>query len=401
MAASADLPPASVWSVRVDSAAHARAMMVRLGAHPGGVAIMAAKYTARALYVKNLSAVAANILKQEALAAGAEAAVHWGVIDHSVAHSDALLFGTAASLTVLARKLAMQQFGLAAAAAHMAEAVAGWDRPWALELKGREYDLGTPMVVGILNVTPDSFADGGRYLEPGQALARAKAIVEAGAAVVEVGGESTRPGSAYVGEEEELARVMPVVEALAADVPVAVDTRKAAVARRAAAAGAAMINDVTAGRDDPDVAAACAEYGLPLVLMHMRGTPADMQREPRYDDVVGEVREFLAERAAWAERYGVKQIVVDPGIGFGKTLEHNLALLHNVPALADLGFPVMIGHSRKRFIGELTGEEPAGRLAGSLGAALEAARRGAHLLRVHDPKETVQALRVAAAVING
>jgi dihydropteroate synthase len=201
-----------------------------------------------------------------------------------------------------------------------------------------------------------------------------------------------------VDEGEELRRVMPAVEALAAGVPVSIDTRKAAVARAAARAGAAMVNDVSAGRDEPAVAAVCAEYGLPLVLMHMKGTPATMQLEPHYDDVVAEVRDFLGARAAWALEQGVKEVVVDPGIGFGKTLEHNLTLLRNIPALRDLGLPVMVGHSRKRFLGALTGEEVEGRLAGSLATALEAARRGARILRVHDVKETAEALKVARAI---
>ena len=186
---------------------------------------------------------------------------------------------------------------------------------------------------------------------------------------------------------------------MAGEGPVSVDTRKAAVARKCARAGAAMINDVSAGRDDPAIAAVCAEFGLPYVIMHMKGTPADMQLEPRYDDVVREVRDFLAARAEWATEQGVAEVVVDPGIGFGKTLEHTLALLNNVPALADLGYPVMVGHSRKSFIGDLTGAEVDGRLAGSLAAALVAARRGAHILRVHDVAATVQALAVASAVI--
>lgn len=392
--------PLSVRSLNFDSPAPARELMAAIGVHPRGVDIMAAKLTARAIYVKNVKAVAANILKQEALSAGAEAAVHRHVITCRVARSDALLFGTAAALEDVARKLVGQDFGLDALAKEISRVLATWDATPSLELKGRTYSLERPLIMGILNVTPDSFSDGGEFDTPRAAIARARELLEQGAAVVDVGGESTRPGAAYVSADEELKRVMPVVEALAPEHPVSVDTRKAAVAGKCAEAGAAMINDVSAGRDDPAVAEVCAEFGVPYVVMHMKGTPADMQLEPRYDDVVGEVRDFLAERAAWAKARGVEQVIVDPGIGFGKTLEHNLALINNVPALADLGYPVMVGHSRKSFIGKLTGAEVDGRLAGSLAAALVAARRGAHILRVHDVAATAQALTVTAAVLS-
>ncbi len=396
-----DDEPASVRSKFFDTPAQARAVMAALGVHPGGVAAMSPKFTGRALYVKNLSAAAANVLKQEALAAGADAAVHRHVITCRVAHSDALLLGTAAQLAVLAAKLDGQDFGLTPLGDEISRAVSSWDRVPTLTLRGTTFELSSPLVMGILNVTPDSFSDGGRYAAADAALERAREMFAAGAAVVDIGGESTRPGASYVSLEEELARVMPLVEALAPEHLVSVDTRKAEVARRAAAAGAAMINDVSAARDEPAVAAVCAEYGLPLVLMHMKGAPAVMQDEPRYNDCVAEVRDFLAERATWARAQGVPQVVVDPGIGFGKTLAHNLTLLNNIPALADLGFPVMVGHSRKSFLGELTGAEVDGRLAGSLAAALCAARRGAHLLRVHDVAATAQALEVKEAIVGG
>ncbi len=391
--------PLSVRSVYFDSPAQARELMVAVGVAPRGADIMAAKFTSRAFYVTNLRPAAANIVKQVALSSGAEAAVHREVVTCRVARSDAILFGTAQQLSSVGRKLTGQDFGLDALGRSISRLVASWEAVPELTINGKRRRLGKPLLVGVLNVTPDSFSDGGEFNSPQAALARARELCEEGADVVDVGGESTRPGAAYVSADEELRRVMPVVEAVAADYPVSVDTRKAAVARKCAEAGAAMINDVSAGRDDPAVAAVCAEFGLPYVVMHMKGTPADMQQDPRYDDVVAEVRDFLAARAAWAEGEGVKEVVVDPGIGFGKTLEHNLALINNVPALADLGRPVMIGHSRKSFIGKLTGAAVDGRLAGSVAAALVAARRGAHLLRVHDVAATAQALAVAAAVV--
>jgi dihydropteroate synthase len=390
----------TVRSVWFDSPAQARALMAEIGVAPAGVDIMAAKFSARAVRITNIHPAAANIVKQVALSSGAEAAVHREAVTCRVPQSDALLFGTPAELELLARKLDGQAFGLTELGAGINRAVTSWEAVPEFALRGETIRLDRPLLMGIVNVTPDSFSDGGRFDGPAEAAAYARKLREEGADIVDVGGESSRPGSAYVSEEEELGRVLPVVEAVAGDFPVSVDTRKAVVARRAAAAGAAMVNDISAGGDDPAIAQVCAEFTLPYVVMHMRGTPADMQDDPSYGDVVAEVRDFLASRAEWARAQGVTQVLIDPGVGFGKTLEHNLALINNIPALADLGYPVVIGHSRKSFIGKLTGAAADGRLGGSLGAALAAAGRGAHVLRVHDVAETAQALKVSREIRN-
>ena len=257
--------------------------------------------------------------------------------------------------------------------------------------------------MGILNVTPDSFSDGGRFASLDHALARAELMVAEGADILDVGGESTRPGAAPVGEAEELARVIPVVEALAArgGAPVSIDTRRGAVARAAVAAGAAMWNDVSALTGDGCLAAA-ADLGCDVVLMHMQGEPATMQRDPRYGDVVGEVTAWLAGRAEAAVAAGVarERVWLDPGIGFGKTLAHNLALLASLDRLVAVGFPVLLGASRKGTIRKIdpTATDPLDRLGGSLAIALAAARAGCAMLRVHDVRETVQALSVMAAI---
>ena len=265
--------------------------------------------------------------------------------------------------------------------------------------------LGGPYVVGILNITPDSFSDGGEHMTA--ATPRALAMLEAGADIVDIGGESTRPGAAPVCEEEEIARVVPAVSALraASNAPISIDTMKPAVARAAFAAGATMWNDVAALRA-PGALDTAAALGAPVVLMHMQGEPRSMQDAPQYADVVAEVIEFLQERVTMATRRGVERIIVDPGIGFGKTLDHNLALLRAVPRLrAELGRPVLIGASRKRFIQALdvgASDARRGRLGGSLAAALMAAEGGAEFVRVHDVAETVQALKVwrAAAAVS-
>jgi dihydropteroate synthase len=260
--------------------------------------------------------------------------------------------------------------------------------------------LDAPVVMGVLNVTPDSFSDGGRYADMEAAVARGLEIADEGAAIVDVGGESTRPGSAPVATDEELRRVIPVIERLAdvLAIPVSVDTRKPGVMRRAIAAGAAMVNDVGA-LSAPGAIEAVADGAAAACLMHMQGEPKSMQDAPRYRDVVGEVRAFLAGRAAACESGGIPRgrLVVDPGFGFGKTLEHNLALLAGLPAIAADGLPVLAGLSRKRMIGALTGRPDGGRLAGSLAAAALAAQSGARIIRAHDVRETVDALRVVAA----
>ena len=262
--------------------------------------------------------------------------------------------------------------------------------------------LDRPLVMGIVNVTPDSFSDGGLHDDPLSALEHGRVLAAAGAGILDIGGESTRPGSDPVSTEEETARVVPVVGALThgLDTPLSVDTRRPEVAAACVREGASIINDVSGFRDPAmmEVAAGC-DAGL--VVMHMLGEPRTMQDDPHYDDVVREVCDYLLRRANELERAGVvsERIALDPGIGFGKTLAHNLEILRRLEEFVALGYPVVVGASRKRFIGEVTGEaEPARRVAGSVAAALWAASRGAHILRVHDVAETVQALRVTGAI---
>jgi len=261
---------------------------------------------------------------------------------------------------------------------------------------------GRAVVMGILNVTPDSFSDGGRFFDPASAVARALRMVAEGADVIDVGAESTRPGSDRIPAAEQIARLEPVLPDVARmGVAVSIDTTLAEVARFALDAGAAIVNDVSAARDDPKLLRLAAERGAAVVLMHMLGQPKSMQQDPRYDDVVAEVRQFLADRLTAAEAAGVRRdrCIVDPGIGFGKGLRHNLALLRGAGALAELGVPVLYGPSRKRFIGELTGQgDTDRRLGGTIAACLAAFAGGATIFRVHDVAEVVQALAVAAAV---
>ncbi len=262
--------------------------------------------------------------------------------------------------------------------------------------------LERPLIMGVLNVTPDSFSDGGRFLQPDQAIARAQAMVQEGADILDVGGESTRPGAAELTVQEEADRVLPVVAALRElDVPISVDTRKPELMHQALAAGADMINDIRALRA-PGALAAVAAARCAVCLMHMQGEPGTMQQAPVYDDVVAEVAAFLADRVAACEAAGIarERLVVDPGFGFGKTLAHNLELLRALPLLAAGGVPVLAGLSRKSMLGRITGRDAGGRLAASVAAAMLAVDRGAAIVRVHDVAATRDALRVRQAVLD-
>ena len=256
-----------------------------------------------------------------------------------------------------------------------------------------------PSVMGVLNVTPDSFSDGGVHLDPEVAAAAARRMVEDGAAIVDVGGESTRPGSDGVSIEEELARVVPVLDRLGGEIPLSIDTTKAEVARAALERGAILVNDVTALRGDPELAGVVADAGAYLCLMHMRGEPRTMQHAPRYTDVASEVASFLEARLAFAVAAGIaeERICLDPGVGFGKTVEHNLELVRRLDVLLALGRPVLVGYSRKSSLKKLTGSDDL--LGASIAAAVAAFERGASILRVHDVRPTVDALTVAGAIV--
>jgi len=270
----------------------------------------------------------------------------------------------------------------------------------ALDLSARTH------VMGILNITPDSFSDGGKFLDPVRAEARALEMIEEGADIIDIGGESTRPGAEPVSVEEELGRVIPVIEHLAPriDVPISIDTYKAVVAREALRAGARIVNDISGLRFDPEMADVVAAGGAAVVLMHIKGRPRDMQKNPVYEDLLGEIADYLSESISIAERAGVSpdRIVVDPGIGFGKTFDHNLEIIRRLGELDRLGKPVLVGPSRKAFVGKILGDlPPEERVEGTAAVVALAIASGAHIVRVHDVKTMVRVARVADAVRRG
>lgn len=271
--------------------------------------------------------------------------------------------------------------------------------------KNKTIPLGPrPLVMGILNVTPDSFSDGGRFTQEEALSAQIRAMLDNGVDIIDVGGESTRPYAEPVPEDEELRRVLPAIACIRAmhrSIPVSIDTTKAAVARQALEAGADIINDVSGLRFDPEMIRIAVAHGAPVILMHMRKTPKDMQDQPVYDDVVQEITDFLSERISWAVGQGLdkERIIVDPGLGFGKTVEHNLTILKHLSVFKKLGCPLLVGHSRKAFIGKLLGLETRDRDLATALISSYCATQGADILRVHDVKSTMQAVRLHAAIV--
>lgn len=381
----------------------AAGLMRRLGVADEGIELMASRSTGLMVRVNGVDARSAAVIKQEMLFLGGDAALP-APLYAMEGSGDLLLLGTPEQLAGIGDRLGLHQGALAARGAEISQA---WENYRSgLEGRGRlPHPFGDGLaVMGILNVTPDSFHDGGRFLSPSSAVRQAQQMIEEGADIIDVGGESTRPGAGRVSEREELERVIPVIEAVSAlGVPVSIDTYKEAVAREALAHGAQVINDITALDGDGKMASLASREGCVVCLMHMQGTPTDMQKNPYYEDVVDEVYSFLKQRIDWAVARGIvrEKIIIDPGIGFGKNLQHNLALLGRLDSFLSLGCPLLLGVSRKSFIGMITGAESEDRLAGTLAANVLSYRRGARIFRVHDVAENRQALDLTAAIGGG
>ncbi|MCC6501560.1 MAG: dihydropteroate synthase [Deltaproteobacteria bacterium] len=378
--------------------------MDRIGVDPSGAAIMAPKQFHYNLKLEGLKPAQANILKQDMLSIGGEAAVARGAASCSVSSSGAIVSGTLRQFEVLIEKLKGQSLGLSGISDAMRAAIDNRGRStYELKGAGRSFTIGPrPLIMGILNVTPDSFSDGGRFLDPAEAVERALEMASDGADWIDVGGESTRPGAQEVPADEEIRRVVPVIESLSKHgLTVSIDTMKASVAESAIGAGAAIVNDVSALSADERMASVVAGSGVPVILMHMRGTPGTMQLDTTYADLMSEVYGYLHSRVEFAASQGIdpERIIVDPGLGFGKSVEGNFEILSRLREFKSLGRPVLAGPSRKSFIGRTTGAAaPGDRLAGTIAACALAVANGAAILRVHDVKEARMAALVAAAV---
>jgi dihydropteroate synthase len=350
----------------------------------------------------------ANIIKQEMLALGGDAAIARGSVSCSVAASDVLIMGTLKQINRLKEKLKNQPFGLGVLAEELSKILQNlYSEKFVLKTSQREIVLGErTLIMGILNATPDSFSDGGLFNDERRAVDHALKMREEGADIIDIGGESTRPGSRSVPTKVELKRVLPVIEHLKTkvkvDVPISIDTKKAEVARRAVEAGAEIVNDVSAMNADRNMAAVVFETNAAVILMHMKGKPCNMQKgDLRYHDLMGDIARDLQQSVNKALQAGIgeNRIVIDPGIGFGKTPEDNLRIIKNLAQLKVLGMPLLIGTSRKSFIGRITGEEPRERLEGTTATVAAAIMNGCHIVRVHDVATMKKVAAVTDAIV--
>lgn len=376
-----------------------REELAKIGADSAGATLMEAKALHRLIKIYDLSPKQANIIKQEMLGKGGDAAVTRGTVDSSVDKTDVLMMGTEKQYRAVIKKLRMQPFGLGRLAGQLEEVLNNLRgrKPRALECRGKKITLGErTLVMGILNITPDSFSDGGKYRDFETALAHARRMESEGADIIDVGGESTRPSYAPVRLEEELERVLPVLRALVREVnvPVSIDTTKAEVARRALEEGVHLVNDQWALRADPAMAPLCAEYDVPLVMMHN-------QRGTEYRDLMGDMVRYFEESIEAAVSAGVPRdnIIIDPGIGFGKTVEQNIEVMCRMRELDCLGLPVLLGTSRKSLIGKTLNLPPEQRIEGTGATVALGIVNGADIVRVHDVKEMVRVARMTDAMV--
>ncbi len=390
--------------VKVDSEAEIKKELSRIKVDAPGIEIMSRKGIFRAIKVEALDIKAALILKQEMLARGGEAAISRGTFTLKEKKTDLLLLGTLTQLENLCEKLSGQYFNLPTLALEIKNALKNFANfPSPLKGKGFKFDFSKKTyIMGILNVTPDSFSDGGKFFSKNLAIEHGLEMAEEGADIIDVGGESTRPGSEPISLDEELNRVIPVIEGIrkSKKIPISIDTYKPEVAKAALEAGASMINDIY-GLRFPRMLELVAEEGVPIVIMHMKGTPKDMQQNPVYEDVISEIYRFLSDQVKKATDGGVRKesIIIDPGIGFGKTKEHNLELIRRLSEFKSLGQPILVGPSRKSFIGFTLNLPVEERLEGTIAVSTLAIWEGANILRLHDVKEGVRAARMADAIL--
>ncbi len=380
-----------------------------IGATSAGSHIMINKIFPVSLKVRDINPLAANILKQEMLARGGDVVTSRDSLMVAGGRTDIIIQGTSKSIRNLIEKIRKQPFDLKALSGNLEKYLDRLDE----NKKQKELDIGKKkfnlekdiLVMGILNVTPDSFYDGGYYFKKDKALNRAEAIVKEGAHIIDVGGMSTRPGSLPVSLKQEIERIIPIIEYIGKNhnILISADTYRSEVAGRAIDAGAHIINDISGLSMDEGMAGVVAKSGVSVVIMHIKGTPENMQKNPEYENVIDEIYDYLEDRADTAINSGIKRekIIVDPGIGFGKTTEHNVEILNKINEFKMMGYPLLIGASRKSFIGNILDLPAEERLEGSLAASVCSVIGGANILRAHDVKETIRAVKIAESIING
>ncbi|MDI7259507.1 MAG: dihydropteroate synthase [Thermodesulfobacteriota bacterium] len=377
--------------------------MGRVGVDATGIKSMKGKALLYNLKVEGIDPRTANILKLEMLSLGGDAALDRGGLDCSIEKTDTLLMGTQKQFENLSLKFDSYP-NLQSLGQSLKQTLKNiFKTHFPLRLRKQTFTLGKrTLLMGVLNITPDSFSDGGLYFDKEKAIAHGVRMAEEGADIIDIGGESTRPGSKPLEMEEELRRIIPVIESLTkeVDVPISIDTYKSAVAQRAIEAGAEMINDISGLHFDPDLALIAVREDIPIVLMHIRGTPETMQKDVYYESLFSEIIQYLKESIQRAESVGVnpEQVIIDPGIGFGKTLEDNLLIIKNLSEFRVLGKPILLGTSRKTFIGKILNADPGQRLEGTLSSIAIAVLNGAHIIRCHDVLQAKKTIAVADAI---
>ncbi|MVT13387.1 MAG: dihydropteroate synthase [Euryarchaeota archaeon] len=375
--------------------------MKRIGVAKEGQEIMENKAKFFILKLENIPIKDAIILKQESLSLGMDCAVSWNVVSLKTEKTDALLFGTKKQFDFLSKKMFVQPFNGREISEEINEAISNFENDhYVWRFRDDSLDLSKVRIMGILNVTPDSFSDGGMYMKRERALEHAKKMVEEGADIIDIGAESTRPGSRPIDSKEEISRLSPVIDDITSlPVPVSVDTYKPDVAEFALEHGAKIINDIY-GLGKEGMLDVVKRYNAGIIIMHMKGEPSTMQQNPTYENVTSEIIYFLRERTLYAIGNGIRKenIAIDPGIGFGKRIEHNIKILRELQSFKSLGFPIVVGVSRKGFIGEILGKDVNERLIGSIASALFAITNGASVIRAHDVKETKEAIRMLEAL---
>ena len=378
--------------ININSLQDAKRELEKINVSSQGIEVMAPKAIGLSIKITNVKVGAANILKQEMLSIGGDAAVARGVVNGKLETSDMILLGNLDKIKKLVKKLNFQTiFGLPEIKQDLINIIDNLENPHPkiLNCNGTKLELNETKIMGILNVTPDSFSDGNQYLDAGKAVERALEMIAQGADIIDIGGESTRPGAIKVNVETELKRIIPIIKELRkqTDIPISIDTTKAEVAKKALQAGASILNDVSALQFDADMIKVLQNFPeVPVVLMHMLGTPETMQDDPHYEDVIEEILNFFEERINYCKENGIsgKRIVIDPGIGFGKRQEDNLNILKKISEFKCLGVPIILGSSRKSFIGNIYNSDMEGRLVGSLASTAFALQNDIEIIRVHD-----------------
>jgi len=380
--------------------------MQRMNVDPQGINLMSPKAVDNVIKLENVPLKCALILKQELLARGGEVALSKGAIDLSVETTDVLLIGTHSQYHKLTLKLRQQYFNLSKLSERIEDALKRFEHSsWIIQCGVHKLEAGKKtLIMGILNITPDSFSDGGSFLSAVDAIDQAKRMQDEGADIIDIGGESTRPGAELVTIEDEKSRVMPIIEKLQSlNIPISIDTYKSAVADAALSAGACMVNDISGLRFDPEMSNVAAQHRAAIVIMHIKGNPRSMQDNPQYKDVLGEITSYIKEGVDIAVNAGIPEqsIIVDPGIGFGKTVEHNLHILRNLSELKIFGLPILIGTSRKSLIGDILSLPFHERVEGTAATVAVSIMNGARIIRVHDVQTMSRVAKMTDAIIRG